>query len=232
MTHPPHPHVHKSQRAAWLRAAVLGADDGIVSVSSIMVGVLAAAQSASAIMTAGIAGLVAGALSMAAGEYVSVSSQRDSEISDIEVEKRSIQQDPSFELHELASIYVERGLTPELAREVALQLHSKDPLRAHARDELGIDYDRLARPVQAAFASAISFAVGGAIPIIAALAAGTGASLWSIVIVSLVALAVSGSVGAAIGGGKKVRAALRVFIGGGFAMLITFLIGHLVGGVV
>lgn len=211
---------------------MLGADDGIVSVSSIMVGVLAAAQSASAIMTAGIAGLVAGALSMAAGEYVSVSSQRDSEMSDIEVEKRSIQQDPTFELGELASIYEKRGLTPELAKEVAEQLHSKDPLRAHARDELGIDYDRLARPVQAAFASAVSFAVGGAIPIIAAVAAGAGGSLWSIVVVSLIALAVSGSIGAAIGGGRKVRAALRVFIGGGFAMLITFLIGHLVGGVV
>lgn len=227
-----HPHVHRSQRAGWLRAAVLGADDGIVSVASIMVGVLAAAQSASAIMTAGIAGLVAGALSMAAGEYVSVSSQRDSEISDIEVEKRSIQQDPTFELAELASIYEKRGLTQELAKEVAMQLHSKDPLRAHARDELGIDYDRLARPVQAAFASAVSFAVGGAVPILAARAAGAGASLWSIVVVSLIALAVSGSIGATIGGGRKVRAALRVFIGGGFAMLITFLIGHLVGGVV
>lgn len=211
---------------------MLGANDGIVSVSSIMVGVLAAAQSTSVILTAGIAGLVAGALSMAAGEYVSVSSQRDSELSDIEVEKRAIQQDPTFELSELASIYQERGLTPELAKEVAEQLHSKDPLRAHARDELGIDYDRLARPVQAAFASAVSFAIGGAIPILAALAAGSGASLWSIVVVSLAALALSGTVGAAIGGGRKVRAALRVFLGGGFAMLITFLIGHLVGGLV
>jgi VIT1/CCC1 family predicted Fe2+/Mn2+ transporter len=225
----PHEEEHKSHRAGWLRAAVLGVNDGIVSVSSIMLGVLAAEQSAGAIFTAGVAGLAAGALSMAAGEYVSVSSQKDSELYDIDIERRSLAMHPEAELEELAGIYEGRGLDPELAKRVAEQLHAHDAVAAHARDELNIDHDDLAKPMQAAVASAVSFSVGGAIPIIAALAAHIGMGGWTITVVSLIALAVSGAVGATIGGGHKVRAALRVLIGGGLAMAVTYGIGHLVG---
>lgn len=225
----PHHEKHKSQNAAWLRAAVLGANDGIVSTSSLMLGVLAASQNHTAILTAGLAGLVAGALSMAAGEYVSVSSQRDSELFDIGIEERSLQKHPERELEELAWIYEKRGLSPKLAIQVAKQLHAKDPVLAHARDELGIDHDDLARPLQAAVASAASFALGAAIPIIAAIAFSNNAGGAAIVIASLVALLVSGGIGAFIGGGSKLWAAGRVFVGGGLAMLVTYFIGHLVG---
>jgi VIT1/CCC1 family predicted Fe2+/Mn2+ transporter len=225
----PHPEAHKSQRAAWLRAAVLGVNDGIVSTSSLMLGVLAASQSQGAVLTAGIAGVVAGALSMAAGEYVSVSSQRDSELSDIEIETKSLAENPEHELEELTWIYMQRGLDVELAKQVAQQLHDHDPVHAHMSHELGIDRDDLARPIQAAVASGISFLIGGLIPIPAAIFASKGDGVLVITIISLVALFLSGAVGAIIGGGNKVKAALRVFIGGGLAMAITFLIGHLVG---
>ena len=225
----PHEEEHKSHRAAWLRAAVLGVDDGIVSTSSIMLGVIAAAQSDAAILTAGIAGLVAGALSMAAGEYVSVSSQRDSELYDINIERKSLKDNPQEELEELAHIYESRGLDPALAMQVAVKLHEQDAVHAHARDELGIDHDELAKPTQAAVASAVSFSLGGALPIIAALIAHHGAGAWAITIVSLIALAVSGAVGAFIGGGNKAWAALRVLVGGGVAMAVTYGIGYLVG---
>ncbi|HVX90584.1 MAG TPA: VIT family protein [Candidatus Paceibacterota bacterium] len=225
----PHEEEHKSHRAPWLRAAVLGVDDGIVSTSSIMLGVIAAAQSDAAILTAGIAGLVAGALSMAAGEYVSVSSQRDSELYDIDIERRSLSENPEGELKELAHIYEMRGLSPELALQVAEQLHEQDAVHAHARDELGIDHNDLANPLQAAIASAISFSVGGAIPIVAALAASHISGTWIITIVSLIALALSGAVSAMIGGGNRLWAALRVFLGGGLAMAVTYGIGYLVG---
>jgi VIT1/CCC1 family predicted Fe2+/Mn2+ transporter len=226
----PHPEqAHKSQRSAWLRAAVLGVDDGIVSVASLMLGVLAASANHTAILISGVAGLAAGALSMATGEYVSVSSQRDSEKADIDIERLSLQENPKEELDELAAIYEQRGLDKALAHKVAEQLHAHDAVGAHARDELGIDTGTLANPVQAALASALSFAVGGAVPIIAAeLTSGT-VGLVAIVASALVALGISGAVGAYIGGGRRLLAASRVFFGGGAAMAITALIGHLIG---
>jgi VIT1/CCC1 family predicted Fe2+/Mn2+ transporter len=223
----PHPHeVHRSHRAAWLRAAVLGVNDGIVSTSSLMLGVLSAGASKSAILTAGFSGLAAGALSMAVGEYVSVSSQKDSEKADIAIETRSLAANHDEELAELAAIYVHRGLQPDLALEVATQLHEHDAVGAHARDELGIDHEALSNPTQAAVASAIAFSLGAFIPIAAAM---LSSSPWAIVITSLVALAVSGAIGAAIGGGNRLIAGARVFVGGGAAMAVTALIGRLVG---
>ena len=225
----PHDEKHKSHRSGWLRAAVLGVNDGIVSTASLMLGVLAARASSGAILTAGIAGLAAGALSMGVGEYVSVSSQRDSERADIAIERRSLKNHPRKELAELVWIYEKRGLDPDLAKQVAKQLHKNDAVGAHARDELGIDQEALARPVQAALASMISFSFGALIPIIAAVIAGDTGNGMALVIASLCALAVSGAVGAFIGGGHKLLAASRVFLGGGAAMAITAFIGHLVG---
>lgn len=221
--------VHKSHRAGWLRAAVLGVNDGVVSTASLMLGVSAASANKSAILTAGIAGLTAGALSMAVGEYVSVSSQRDSEKADLDIERRAIAANPKGELEELTKIYELRGLDAKLAKQVAKQLHAKDALTAHARDELNIDRDALANPVQAALASAGSFAVGAIVPILAALVSSGNASAVAIVISSLILLGVSGAVGAVIGGGHKIVAAARVFLGGAAAMAITYFIGHLVG---
>ena len=226
----PHKEKHRSHRATWLRAAVLGANDGIVSTASLMLGVLAASQNDSAVLTAGVAGLVAGALSMAAGEYVSVGSQRDSEKADIEIERKSLKENPDEELSELAWIYEKRGLDRKLAREVARQLHENDAVAAHARDELGIDHEALAQPVQAAVASAVAFSFGAAIPIVAALFSSDSSGAWAITLSSLAALALSGAVGAYIGGGHRLRASLRVFIGGGLAMAITYSIGYLIGG--
>lgn len=226
----PHPEKHRSHRAQWLRAAVLGVNDGIVSNSSLMLGVLAASHSSSAILTAGIAGLAAGALSMAAGEYVSVSSQGDSEKADIAIETKSIRENPDEELDELTWIYEQRGLDKALARKVAEQLHNHDPIASHARDELGIEYHAMAKPVQAAVASAIAFTIGSIIPILAALYSSNQQGVLAITITSLVALAISGAVGASIGGGSKIRASLRVLIGGGLAMAVTYSIGLLIGG--
>jgi len=227
----PHTAMHKSHRAAWLRAAVLGVNDGIVSTSSLMLGVLAASQSDKAILTAGIAGLVAGALSMAAGEYVSVSSQRDSEKADLAIERASLTDNPNEELAELTWIYERRGLNPKLARQVAQALHAHDALGAHARDELGIDHESLARPVQASVASATAFSFGAIIPILAAVIAPSSAGAIAITVSSLIGLAISGATGAYVGGGHRVFAAARVFVGGGIAMAITYFIGHLIGGV-
>jgi VIT1/CCC1 family predicted Fe2+/Mn2+ transporter len=226
----PHPgEVHKSQRSNWLRAAVLGVDDGIVSTASLMLGVSTASASRSGVLTAGIAGLAAGALSMAVGEYVSVSSQRDSELADIAIETRSLAANPKEELVELAGIYERRGLQPSLARQVAQQLHNHDAVAAHARDELGIDHESLANPAQAALASALAFSVGALVPILATIFTTRSGQAWAIVATSLLALAVSGAVGAYIGGGHRLRAAARVLVGGGIAMAITALIGHLIG---
>jgi VIT1/CCC1 family predicted Fe2+/Mn2+ transporter len=227
----PHPNEqHKSHRAGWLRAAVLGVNDGIVSTASLMLGVLASTASDKAILTAGIAGLFAGALSMAVGEYVSVSSQRDSERADIDIEVRSLANNPEAELAELAEIYEKRGLEASLAKKVAQQLHDHDAVSAHARDELGIDHDDLANPLQAALASSVSFSLGALIPILAAVFTnGRTEGAWAIVVASMVMLAVSGAVGAFIGGGNRIIASARVFVGGGAAMAITALIGHLVG---
>jgi VIT1/CCC1 family predicted Fe2+/Mn2+ transporter len=227
----PHPdELHRSHRANWLRAAVLGINDGIVSTSSLMLGVLAAHATSKSILTAGIAGLFAGALSMAVGEYVSVSSQRDSERADIDIEARSIEANPREELAELAATYRQRGLDAKLALQVAQQLHDHDPVAAHARDELGIDHKVLANPIQAALVSAVAFSLGALIPIVAALLGGGSKSGLTIVVVSLIALAISGAAGARLGGGSRTRAALRVFIGGGLAMAVTALIGRLIGG--
>lgn len=226
---PPHTESHKSNRAGWLRAAVLGVNDGVVSTASLMLGVNATHASRSAILTAGIAGLTAGALSMAVGEYVSVSSQKDSEKADIEIERRSIAKNPQEELDELTWIYEQRGLDVKLARQVAKQLHKRDAVSAHARDELGINENALARPIQAALASAASFSIGAIVPIVATVLSLEPAASWAIVTASLILLAISGAVGAFIGGGHKIGAAVRVFIGGGLAMAATALIGHLVG---
>ena len=226
----PHPEeLHKSHRAAWLRAAVLGVNDGTVSTASLMLGVATASTSQTAVLTAGIAGLAAGALSMAVGEYVSVSSQRDSERADIAIEVRSLAANPDEELLELAHIYESRGLKPALALQVAEQLHGHDALAAHARDELGIDHEALSNPMQAALASAFAFSIGAVVPIVATILASGPKAAWSIVGASLVALAISGAVGAYIGGGHRLRAAARVLLGGAAAMAITAGIGHLIG---
>ncbi len=226
----PHPEEpHKSGRSNWLRAGVLGANDGIVSVSSIMLGVLSAKSSHLIIITAGIAALTAGALSMAIGEYVSVSSQRDSAEADLEIERRSLKNNPKAELNELAAIYVERGLKPDLALQVAKQLHAFNAEDAHLRDELGINSNEPARPIQAALASASSFSLGAIVPIIAALIFSQAFGAIGIVAASLLALAISGAIGAVIGGGHRLKAAMRVLIGGALAMAITALIGHFVG---
>lgn len=222
----PHSEEHRSHRSPWLRAAVLGANDGIVSTASIMVGVATATASQTGIITAGIAGLVAGAMSMAAGEYVSVSSQRDSEEADLSIEERSIRENPEAEKQELASIYIRRGLSKKLADQVADELHEHDALVAHARDELGIDNEDMPNPWQAAFASAIAFSAGAVWPIIASL---LWHNDWAIVISAMITLAITGAIGAYVGGGNRLWAAFRVLIGGGLAMLITGVIGHFVG---
>ena len=227
-----HQEGHKSHRAAWLRAAVLGADDGIVSTASLMLGVAAAHSSRQAVLTAGLAGLIAGALSMAAGEYVSVSSQRDSERADLALEDYELRTYAKEELQELTNIYIDRGLDAALALQVAEQLHDHDALAAHARDELGIDHESLAKPFQAAFSSAASFTAGALLPLLAAVIFRGAAASWAIAIVSITALATLGATGAVVGGGSRSRAALRVFIGGGLAMLVTTLIGRLIGAAV
>ena len=229
MIESPHPHeIHKSQRANWLRAAVLGVNDGIVSTASIMVGVLAAQADDKMILTTGVAALVAGAFSMAAGEYVSVSSQRDAEHADIAIERRALEANPEAELRELAAIYEERGVSPKLALQVAEELHAHDAVDAHARDELGINSRMRAQPMQAAIASAIAFAIGALIPIAAAVLS-PGSAALPIVVISLIALGFSGAAGAVIGGGSRFKAALRVFVGGGIAMAVTALVGYLLG---
>jgi VIT1/CCC1 family predicted Fe2+/Mn2+ transporter len=228
------PQVHLSHRSNWLRAAVLGANDGILSTASLVLGVAASGASGTAVVTAGIAGLVAGALSMAAGEYVSVSSQRDAERADIRLEERELLQDPHGELRELAGIYTNRGLTPELAHEVALSLSRSGALKAHARDELGLDEARLARPLLAAWTSALSFSAGAALPLIAVAVAVAPASarIPVTVAVTLLALGLLGDLGARLGGAPRGRATLRVLAWGAVAMAITSGIGAVVGAVV
>lgn len=216
-------------RSGWLRAAVLGSNDAIVSTASLMMGVAAADASAHAVLVAGIAGLTAGAMSMAVGEYVSVSSQHDAEAADIAKESAELAASPQAELRELAGIYHKRGLDSELAMEVAKQLTAHDDLGAHLRDELGIEEAKRARPLQAAWISAVSFAVFALVPIAALLIAPRPAALYAISTTSLVALAALGTFGAYLGGAPRARAALRVTIGGGIAMAITAGIGHLLG---
>lgn len=226
-----HHEVHYVARVGWLRAAVLGANDGIVSTASLIVGVAAAAGRAE-VLLAGMAGLAAGALSMAAGEYVSVSSQADTEKADTERERAEIVADPEEELRALAGIYEQRGLTPGLAREVAAALHAKDPLAAHLRDELGFSEHTEAKPLIAAGASAASFAVGAALPMAtAALVPEASISLW-VTVLSLIFLAVLGAVGARAGGAPLMRAVVRVTFWGAVAMAVTALVGKLFGAVV
>lgn len=224
-----HRETHKSGRAAWLRAAVLGSDDAIVSTSSLMIGVAASAATTQSIMIAGVAGLVAGSMSMAVGEYVSVSSQRDSEQADVEREKRELAAEPEDELRELAGIYEKRGLTRELAKEVAQQLSAKDRLGAHLRDELGIDPQALSNPLQAAWISALSFALFAVVPIIALLLSPAAHHIPAMAAASLVALGTLGAFGAQLGGASKLRGAVRVVVGGSLAMAVTAGIGRLLG---
>jgi VIT1/CCC1 family predicted Fe2+/Mn2+ transporter len=221
--------VHLSHRSNWLRAAVLGANDGIVSTASLVLGVAASGASASATLTAGIAGLVAGALSMAAGEFVSVSSQRDAEQADLRLEARELRNDPDGELRELTAIYRRRGLEPPLANDVALALTRGGALEAHARDELGLDQERMALPFQAAWTSALSFSAGAALPLLAVALAPASARLAAVVIVTLLALGLLGDLGARLGGAPRRPATARVIVWGAVAMAITAGIGALVG---
>jgi VIT1/CCC1 family predicted Fe2+/Mn2+ transporter len=225
-----HPERHQVQRIGWLRAAVLGANDGIVSTASLIVGVAAAASSKGEILLAGVAGLVAGAMSMAAGEYVSVSSQADTEAADLARERAELASDPEFEHRELAAIYRKRGLDSETADKVATELMARDALGAHARDELSITQVTTARPIQAALTSAITFTTGAVLPLIAAWISPVGQSMIVTVSAgSLLFLAILGGVGARAGDAPVMRATLRVAFWGAAAMAITALIGKLVG---
>lgn len=224
-----HEEVHFLNRAGWLRAAVLGANDGIVSVSSLIVGVAAADPGPGAILIAGVAGLAAGAMSMAAGEYVSVSSQSDVERADIAREKQALLDTPVEEERELASIYEGRGLSPATAALVARELSEKDALGAHVRDELGLSEVHAANPLQAAFASGLTFTVAAALPLIAAVLAPAGTTIPAVVITTLVCLAGLGALGAKAGGAPMLRPTLRVLFWGAAAMAITAGVGRLFG---
>ena len=224
-----HDEPHRTGRAGWLRAAVLGANDGLISTSSLIVGVAAAEAARGPVLIAGLAGLVAGALSMAAGEYVSVSSQADVERADLEQERRALESHPEAERDELAAIYVQRGLAPGLAAQVAEQLSAHDALAAHARDELGISHSSRARPLQAALASAAAFSLGAAAPVLMVLFLPPGAWVSAISGSTLVLLAVLGAIGARLGGAPWLRASLRVAFWGAAAMALTGLIGRLFG---
>jgi len=220
---------HLVARIGWLRAAVLGANDGIVSTASLIVGVASASSASSEVLVAGIAGLVAGAMSMAAGEYVSVSSQSDTERADLARERHELVSQPEFEREELAQIYVERGLDPHLAGEVARQLMLKDALGAHARDELGISTVMSARPIQAALASAASFSIGAAMPLLMVVVSPRPVLVVSVSIASLIFLAALGAIGAKAGGADVLRATVRVTFWGALAMALTAGIGAIVG---
>jgi len=224
--------LHRSDRISWLRAAVLGANDGLISTSSLVVGVAAAAPNRAAVMLAAVAGLAAGALSMAAGEYVSVSSQADTEDADLVRERGELADAPEAERAELAGIYVSRGVSPALALQVADQLTAHDALGAHARDELGIHELTRARPIQAALASAASFAVGAAPPVMLAGVLPNGILTPGIVGVTLLLLVVLGTVAAHLGGAPRMRGAIRVAFWGAVAMGCTALVGHLFGTVI
>lgn len=227
-----HPELHRTNRIGWLRAAVLGANDGIVSTASLMVGVAAASANTQALLLTGVAGLVAGAMSMAAGEYVSVSSQADTEAADIAREQAELAADPEHEEHELAGIYQSRGLTPTLAAQVAEQLMVHDAVGAHTRDELGISRTASARPVQAALTSAVTFATGAALPLLTAVLAPAQYLVPLIGGTSLVFLVLLGAVSAQAGGAPVLKASVRVAFWGALAMTITAGVGKLFGTVV
>jgi len=220
---------HRTHRIGWLRAAVLGANDGIVSTASLVLGVAAAEASAKSILIAGVAGLVAGAMSMAAGEYVSVSSQSDTERADLERERKELAADPKHEHAELSAIYVARGLDATLAAEVATQLTKHDALGAHARDELGISETLTARPVQAALASAGTFSVGAVLPLLVVLLAPVSALVWAVSVSSLLFLALLGWLAARTGGAPVIISVIRVTFWGALAMALTAGVGSLFG---
>ena len=220
---------HLIERIGWLRAAVLGANDGIVSTASLIVGVAAAAQGRGEILVVGVAGLVAGAMSMAAGEYVSVSSQADTERADLAREKAELETQPDSELDELAGIYAARGVEPALARTVAAQLMARDALGAHARDELGISEMTTARPIQAALTSALTFAGGAALPLVAAVVAPSAVIVPAVSVASLLFLALLGGIGAQAGGAPVVKAVARVTFWGAIAMALTAGVGAVFG---
>lgn len=222
-----HHELHRMNRVGWLRAAVLGANDGIVSTASLIVGVAAAGTAHDSILLAGVAGLVAGAMSMAAGEYVSVSSQSDTEKADLALEKKSLEENEELEKEELAIIYQGRGLDPELAMQVAEQLMAHDALGAHARDEIGISEIVAARPVQAAFSSAGTFALGAALPLLVAWAIPGGQLILSVAGFSLIFLSMLGGIAAKAGGAKITVGAIRVTFWGAIAMALTAGVGHL-----
>lgn len=227
-----HNEMHRTHRIGWLRAAVLGANDGIVSTASLVIGVAAAASGHDAVMVAGVAGLFAGALSMAAGEYVSVHSQSDTEKADIELEKKHLEAEPEFELRELADIYEGRGLEPELALKVAEQLMAHDALGAHTRDELGITETLSANPLQAAVFSAVSFAVGATLPLVAAWFSPITVMIWVVAVSSLVFLTILGAIAARAGGAGMLVGASRLLFWGAIAMAATALVGKIFGTVV
>jgi vacuolar iron transporter family protein len=227
-----HPESHLVERIGWMRAAVLGANDGIVSTASLIVGVAAAAANQNDVLIAGVAGLVAGAMAMAAGEYVSVSSQSDTERADLARERKELRENPAFELDELAEIYVQRGVDKVLARQVAQQLMAKDALTAHARDELGISEITTARPVQAALTSAATFTVGAAMPLLMVVVSPASALVMMVSAASLGFLALLGAIGARVGGANVLRATARVTFWGAFAMALTAGIGKLFGTVI
>jgi VIT1/CCC1 family predicted Fe2+/Mn2+ transporter len=229
LTHP-HRERHASNRVGWLRASVLGANDGIVSTASIVLGVAAANTTTGVLLTTGVAALAAGAFSMAVGEYVSVSSQRDAEQADIAKERHELERYPEHELDELTGIYMAKGLDEALAREVAVELSKGDRLAVHMAEELGLVEGNLARPVQASAASAASFAVGALIPLLAILITPTSVRIPVTALIALCALGALGAFGARIGGAPIRRATARTLVGGAGAMALTTLIGHLVGG--
>jgi len=224
-----HPEIHRTARVGWLRAAVLGANDGIVSTASLLVGVAAARVTRTELLTVGVAGLVAGAMSMAAGEYVSVSSQADTETADLTRERKELLTEPESEHLELAMIYQNRGLQPELASQVAQQLMEHDALGAHARDERGISEITTARPVQAALTSAVTFALGAALPLLSAMLAPASALSSVVAVTSLLFLASLGALAARTGGASVLRGSLRVVFWGALAMAITAAVGKAFG---
>lgn len=227
-----HSETHRTQHISWLRAAVLGANDGLISTSSLVVGVAAADGTRESVLIAGLAGLVAGALSMAAGEYVSVSSQADTEQADLARERRELATEPEAERAELTGIYVERGLTPELAAQVADQLTAHDALGAHAREELGMSQITRARPLQAALASAAAFAAGAVLPVLLVALLPFAVLNWSVVGSTLVLLLSLGAIAAQVGGAPRLQGAIRVGFWGAVAMGVTALVGRLFGAAV
>jgi len=227
-----HRESHRTERIGWLRAAVLGANDGLISTASLIIGVAAASATPSAILVAAVAGLLAGAMSMAAGEYVSVSSQADTERADLDRERHELATQPEAEEDELTGIYVQRGLEPDLARAVARQFMAKGALAAHARDELGLTEELAARPLQAALASAATFAIGAGVPVLTILLAPAGQIVAAVAVISVLCLLSLGAIAARVGGASIVVGAARVTVWGVLAMLVTATVGRLFGATV